>query len=226
MKIQFNLYKGVCLTSYCVAIFLLISCNSRQVKEYETIRIGNQDWMQYNLDESFFRNGDSIPYLSSANQWAEAGEKQEPGWCYYDNNPENGKRFGKLYNWYAVNDSRGIAPEGWHVPTDEEWTVLIDYLGGEEAAGPKLKSIDSWMDYEGEIGAGTNESGFSGLPNGFRNASGVFSNIETTAYWWSASESNSILAWDRILKHYKKNVFRYNYYKKAGFGIRCVKDIN
>lgn len=97
---------------------------------YPFLSINGKCWMAKNLDVSKFLNGDLIPQAQSAEAWEEAGENAQPAWCYYDNNPENGKIYGKLYNWYAVNDRRGICPQGWHVPSDTEWTKLINYLGG------------------------------------------------------------------------------------------------
>ena len=134
----------------------------------QTITIGTQVWMTKNLDVATFRNGDPIPQAKTDEEWEKAGENQQPAWCYYDNDPANGAKYGKLYNWYAVNDSRGLAPVGYHIPSDAEWTILTDFLGGEKVAGTKMKSTDFWADYEGNSGNGTNESGFSGLPGGYR----------------------------------------------------------
>ncbi|MFZ9583254.1 MAG: fibrobacter succinogenes major paralogous domain-containing protein, partial [Crocinitomicaceae bacterium] len=106
----------------------------------QTVTIGTQVWMTKNLNVSTFRNGDPIPEAKTDEEWKKAGENQQPAWCYYDNNPANGAKYGKFYNWYAVNDPRGLAPEGYHVPTDAGWTQLSDYLGGEDVAGKKMKS--------------------------------------------------------------------------------------
>lgn len=105
---------------------------------YKTVTIGTQVWMKENLNVSTFRNGDPIPEAKTDEEWKAAGDAKQPAWCYYDNDPNNGAKYGKLYNWYAVNDSRGLAPEGWHVPTDQEWTDLIGFLGDD--AGKKMKS--------------------------------------------------------------------------------------
>jgi len=106
----------------------------------KSVKIGTQVWMTKNLDVSVFRNGDTIPEAKTNIEWIKAGDNQQPAWCYYDNDPANGAKYGKLYNWYAVNDSRGLAPTGWHVPSDAEWTQLKDFLGGIEVAGTKMKS--------------------------------------------------------------------------------------
>lgn len=127
-----------------------------------------QEWMPENLNVDKFRNGDEIPEIRDAAAWEAAGESKQPAWCYYENDPTNGEKYGKLYNWYAVADPRGLCPSGWHVPSDAEWTALTDYLGGNELAGMKMKSTNGWEPYEGKSGNGNNESGFSGLPGGYR----------------------------------------------------------
>ena len=111
----------------------------------QDITIGTQVWTSKNLDVSTFRNGEPIPEAKNAKQWAEASEKRTAAFCYYDFDSENGKVYGKLYNWYAVNDSRGLAPKGYHIPSDAEWQILTDKLGGEDLAGEKLKSKQGWM---------------------------------------------------------------------------------
>ena len=113
----------------------------------QTITIGTQVWMTKNLDVATFRNGDPIPQAKTNEEWEKAGENQQPAWCYYDNDPANGAKYGKLYNWYAVNDSRGLAPVGYHIPSDAEWTKLTDFLGGESVAGTKMKSKSGWNSY-------------------------------------------------------------------------------
>ena len=113
----------------------------------QTVTIGTQVWMTKNLDVATFRNGDPIPQAKTNEEWKKAGENQQPAWCYYDNDPANGAKYGKLYNWYAVNDSRGLAPVGYHIPSDAEWTKLTDFLGGESVAGTKMKSKSGWNSY-------------------------------------------------------------------------------
>jgi uncharacterized protein (TIGR02145 family) len=119
-------------------------------RTYSTVIMGNgQEWMAENLSVFYFRNGDPIPIVKTDEAWKKAGENGEPACCYYENNAEYGKTYGVLYNWYAVNDPRGLAPEGWHVPTDAEWTVLTNYLGAAETAGAKMKSSSGWKSYDG-----------------------------------------------------------------------------
>jgi len=116
---------------------------------YKTVTIGSQVWMAKNLEVSTFRNGDVIPQVTSDAEWKAAGENKQPAWCYYDNDAKNGTKYGKLYNWYAVNDPRGLAPAGYHVPTDAEWTTLEDYLGDDP--GKKMKSTTGWENWTRDL---------------------------------------------------------------------------
>ena len=197
--------------------------------KYESVRIGNQEWMARNLDTDRFRNGDLIPHIESYEEWEKVGENGQPGWCYYDNDPENGKKYGKLYNWYAVNDPRGLAPESFHVPTDREWTILVEFLGGENMPGYKIKSDEgwtSWEDEDGEIqnGNGDNSSGFNALPGGYHQGDGSFDDIRNQALFWSDTENNSGLARCRYLNFYNSFAFEISYNKKLGFSVRCLRD--
>jgi uncharacterized protein (TIGR02145 family) len=195
--------------------------NSSNDTQKKSVVIGTQTWMAENLNVDKFKNGDPIPEAKSVEEWTKAGKEGKPAWCYYDNDPKNGEKYGKLYNWYAVNDPRGLAPAGWHVPSDKEWTVLSDYLGGNEVAGKKMKSTNGWN----ENGNGDNSSGFSGLPGGYRFESGGFGgNIGYSCYWWSITEDNLISALSRDL--YKDlNDFNTFYTPKGvGLSVRCLKD--
>jgi len=111
----------------------------------QDVTIGTQTWTTKNLDVSKFRNGEAIPLAKTNAEWKSAGENQQPAWCYYENKGENGTTYGKLYNWYAVNDPRGLAPKGYHIPSDDEWTILTQNLGAE--AGTKMKSRSGWSSY-------------------------------------------------------------------------------
>lgn len=186
----------------------------------KTKKIGDQEWSVTNLNVDKFRNGDAIPQAQSKEEWAQAEKNQKPAWCYYENDPANGEKYGKLYNWYAVKDSRGLAPKGWHIPSDVEWTKLTDYLGGAYRAGKKMKYTRGWKDN----GNGTNESDFSGLPGGFRNFDGGFNYVGHDGYWWSSSEVNTIGAWFRTLGYRAGKVGRFNYLAENGFSVRCLRD--
>lgn len=209
------------LSAVVMTAMMLSSCGGVASKE---VTIGKQVWMTQNLNVDKFRNGDPIPEAKTDEEWSKAGENGEPAWCYYNNNPDNGDRYGKLYNWYAVNDPRGLAPEGWKIPSDEEWSRLADFLGGESVAGTKMKSTDFWADYGGKSGNGTNESGFSGLPGGLRLSDGSFVNIGKSGYWWGSTEVSTSLAWYRSLSCSNGDVGRLYDLKESGFSVRCLRD--
>jgi uncharacterized protein (TIGR02145 family) len=198
--------------------------------KYESEIIGNQEWITRNLDVDRFRNGDLITYIELDEEWEEAGQNGQPAWCYYDNDLENGKKYGKLYNWFAVNDPRGLAPEGYHVPSDEEWTSLVTYLGGVEIAVHKMKSVEGWdncyEDEEVQNRNGDNSSGFNGLPGGYRIPNGSFYGIKDSAFFWSATENGLNYAWIRSLYSNDGDVDRYydHYAKSFGTSIRCLVD--
>jgi len=183
-----------------------------------TVVIGNQEWMSENLNVTTFRNGDPIPHAQTDEEWKKAGDNGKPAWCYYDNDPENGKKYGMLYNWYAVNDTRLLTPKGWHVPTDGEWSDLIDFLGGEKVAGKKMKSLAGWIDNNG-----TNESRFNGLPGGCRFDNGSCKNVGRIGSWWSSVEESG--AWLRDLNFSSCNSYSSGIFnKKNGLSVRCLRD--
>ena len=188
-----------------------------------SVKIGDQEWQMKNLDVDRFRNGDAIPHARTDEEWKAAGERGEPAWCYYNNDAENGRIYGKLYNWYAVNDARGLAPTGWHIPTDEEWTTLTNYLGGEDVAGGKMKSTGTayWNSPNTDA---TNDSGFSALPGGFRNSDGSFVSSRNYSFFWSAAEDLTGLAWGRGLDRSNGYVDRDYDGKSFGASVRCLRD--
>ena len=193
---------------------------------FNSVKIGNQVWTNENLNVDRFQNGDIIPEAKTAEEWMAAGNAKRPAWCYVDNDPKNGEKYGKLYNWYAVNDKRGLALAGWHVPSEEEWTVLSNFLGGEGVSGKKMKSTSGWNNNGTSVlnGNGTNSSGFSGLPGGFcQSGVGLF-DVGNSGSWWSASEANETTAWRRDLDYYRSYFYRSKSPKDYGFSIRCVKD--
>ncbi len=203
-------------------ILLLIVATSFSQSE-KTVTIGNQDWMRENLNVGTFRNGDAIPEAKTAQEWEDAGEKGKPAWCYYENDPANGKKFGKLYNWYAVSDSRNIAPEGWHVPSFAEWQILINYHGGDEVAGGKMKETGTAHWKSPNTGA-TNENGFSALPGGYRDGSGMDFTMDYYATFWTSTDGNGISAWGRHLSRGDTKVYHNCIGKDFGFSVRCVRD--
>ncbi len=184
--------------------------------EENEIKIGTQTWTSKNLDVETYRNGDEIPQVKDKEEWANLSTG---AWCYYENETANGTNYGKLYNWYAVNDPRGLAPKGYHIPTDAEWAILSENLG--DKAGTKMKSTSGWDDdgYDG-----TNSSGFAGLPGGFRNDRGVFYHIGANGKWWSSSEYDADYAWFRSLSSVDGFVYRSYPNKLFGFSVRCLRD--
>lgn len=209
------------LIRYILLSLLFSGClNNNDRNSSRTVRIDTQEWMTGNLNVGSFRNGDPIPEARSDDEWQKAGQEGKPAWCYYENKAENGSRFGRLYNWYAITDQRGIAPAGWHISSDAEWRNTTDFLGGEDAAGTKMKSSNGWLD----DGNGTNESGFTGLPGGCRDLNGRFGYIGKTGYWWSSTEYDSTLAWYRCIDRSPYYVYRTNYYKQNGLSVRCIRD--
>jgi len=185
------------------------------------LQIGTQALMTKNLEVATYRNGDPISQVTDPTAWAGL---TTGAWCYYDNSTANGAIYGKLYNWYAVSDLRGLAPVGWHIPTDTEWATLGTSLGGNSVAGGKLKITGTTYWASPNTGA-TNETGFGGLPGGFRNSDGSFYNILTDGYFWSATTSGSL---DALFRYLNSGNALLNTYsglpKKLGFTVRCIKD--
>jgi len=219
-KKQFNKMSAKSLVALLLAT-LLLSCSNNQ--KSKTVTIGDQVWMAENMNVDKFRNGDPIPHAQTDEEWQQAGENGQPAWCYYDNDPANGKIYGKLYNWYSVSDWRGLAPEGWRVPSDEDWYKLIKIIGGEKVAGGKLKATDTTYWKSPNIGA-TNETGFTALPGGGRGDNGTFGTIGSYGDWWSATESSTLNAWGRDVDYDSGSVGRSNYGKGLGFSVRCLRD--
>ena len=188
-------------------------------KDAGTVKIGTQKWAIANLNVSTFRNGDSIPEARTNKEWIAAGDAGKPAWCYYNNDPKIGQKYGKLYNWYAVNDPRGLAPAGWILPSDADWAKLINFLGGPGSAGTKMKSNGRWNDGTD----GTNETGFTGFPEGYRVENGSFQNIGSMGIWWSTTENNPLSAFDHYLSQ-SSSLSRSNSPKQRGESVRCIKE--
>lgn len=193
---------------------------------YHTVTIGSQIWLVENLKVTRYRNGDSIPNIADVNGWANNGNANKTGmgaYCNYNNDTNNISLYGRLYNYFAVSEDRRIAPVGWHIPGDDEWQTLIDYLGGDLVAGGKMKEIGSIHWINPNIGA-TNESGFTGLPAGIRTNEGVFVNVGINTIFWSNLQFHSYTAFDRALTYDYTGVYYDNDFKRCGLSIRCVKD--
>ncbi len=187
---------------------------------YNTVLIGTQCWLRSNLKVSKYKNGDAIPTELNNGTWSST---TSGAYTIYNNDNANDAIYGKLYNWYAVADNRGLCPNGWHVPTDAEWTTVTNYLGGESVAGGKMKATGTTY-WNNPITSATTESGFSALPGGCRINFGNFINIRDNAFFWSATENNSFSAFFRNLNSSTGNVFRDDLIKRFGFSVRCIKD--
>lgn len=188
---------------------------------YKTVKIGFQSWTEKNLDVTSFRNGDQIAEAKTDEDWVKAGKKGKPAWCYYLNNSEYGHIYGKLYNWYAVNDKRGLAPKGWRVAMDQDWDAMLKFLG--ETPGAKLKEIGktNWIKNTDNV---TNETGFSAVPGGSRFNSGKFSSVGSQGILWANTENGLNQAWARIIYDYNSSITKFSYDKNCGLSVRCVKE--
>ncbi len=203
-----------------VALILFTSTETatdqdRQI--FKVVKIKTQIWMSENLNISTYRNGDSIPEVKNPAEWSKLATG---AWCYYENNSENSAKYGKLYNWYAVNDSRGLAPAGFHVPSDDEWTQLVDNLGG-YGSGAKIKAKSGWKQNK----QASNATGFSGLPGGYRYSVGPFLYIGNNGCFWSSTPSNKKnKAWGRTLGANFDDLGRDDGSEASGLSVRCVRD--
>jgi uncharacterized protein (TIGR02145 family) len=206
--------------------------------DYPSIIINGQEWMQKNLAVTKYRNGDPIPTGLDDTQWVST---TDGAYAIYDDEVSKNSTYGKLYNWYAVHDGRGICPTGWHVPSDVEWTTLINYLdpnasGGDSlpnVAGGKMKSTGTIQNrlglWDSPNEQATNKSGFSGLPGGKRDDEpqmvfGTYLFVDNYAGWWSNTEYGVTSAWFRSLSYEYSYVFRGEDNKRNGFSVRCVRD--
>ena len=189
--------------------------------DYPGTSIGCMTWMSKNLNVSKYRDGTTIPLVTNAAEWAGL---TTGAWCYYSNNSTMyDSIYGKLYNWYAVNDPRGLAPEGWHVASDYEWTTLVNTLGGSHAAGGPLKElgVTKWT---GPNLGGTNLCNFTALPGGYRGVQGGFNVLGDYGHWWTCTMAQTDLAWSRNMNYTDKQVLGAGSDWNIGYSVRCVKD--
>ena len=195
---------------------------------YKTVTIGTQTWMAENLRTTKYNDGTAVSNVTGATEWANL---KTGAYCNYNNttNTDTIATYGRLYNWYAVNTGK-LAPTGWHVPTDAEWSILTDYLGGQNVAGKKLKEtgVTHWILYNnGTANVATNETGFTALPGGVRGYHGTYGQVGNYGIWWSSTELQTYTywAWMREMDYDLSNVYRgYDSSKELGFSVRCVKD--
>jgi uncharacterized protein (TIGR02145 family) len=221
------------LTLAAISLFLMVSCSKDDAPVISAplipVTIGTQVWAAKNLDVATYSDGTPIPEVKDATAWANL---TTGAWCYYENSTANGTTYGKLYNWYAVagihdNDAntpnKKLAPTGWHVPTDAEWTTLTTFLGGASVAGGKMKATgtSSWRTPNTDA---TNSIGFTGLPGGFCFTDGTFESIGDFGFWWSSSEDVATDAWYRYLVFLSGSAGRDKNGKTVGLSVRCLKD--
>jgi len=222
--------KKINLSLIIIFAFIFIKCTVNNdnilidgsIVPNETVKICNQVWMTKNLDVDHYRNGDSITEVRDSILW---GNLTTGAWCYYNNDPAMGAIYGKLYNWFAVNDPRGLAPEGWHIPSEEEWMELENCLGGSDIAGGKMKAICTNYWQSPNEGA-TNESGFYALPGGYRSYydNGMFYEVGLDGHWWSSTEASTYTAWYWEVTYRDATIGRFDLNKVNGFSVRCIKD--
>ena len=203
---------------------------------YNTVQIGNQCWMKENLKTTTYQNGTAIPYVTDASAWSNL---TTGAYVWYDNDNSWKDKYGALYNWFTTVDPNGLCPTGWHVPTNDEWTDLTDYLGGTDSPhGNELKScrqVNSplgggcntnehprWHEYNDEWG--TDDYGFSGFPGGHRYSTGNYEGIGYIGYWWSSTEVSSANGWGRFLNYFLGSVGENDSPMQAGFAVRCLRD--
>lgn len=216
-----------------VGIFIASGCNKSSSKvtdidgnEYKTVKIGTQVWMAENLKTTRYNDGTGIFFFPENY----SVEVKKGYYVDYDNNPANSEIYGRLYNWYVVdnnpdtklasNGGKNICPKGWHVPNDAEWTTLITYLGGDSNADKLIdNSTNLWSDITSEI---TNESGFTALPSGWREIDGSFNHLGGVAMWWSSTSLRSSTA--SIVYTYGMNIREEYHFREASLCIRCIKD--
>ncbi len=187
---------------------------------YRTVDINGMTWMAENLSVRHYRNGDPIRHAASDAEWASAERNKEGAWCYYRNDTANGSLYGKLYNYYAVRDPRGLAPAGWRIPDDRDWENLADFYGGKIYAAKHLKSASHWQN---ACPGTTNKSGFSALPGGYRRIDAVFLYAGQIGLFWSSSKFVNGYAWFRNMNCRNAVLFRNDTNMGNGLSVRCVR---
>jgi uncharacterized protein (TIGR02145 family) len=188
---------------------------------YKTLRVGSQEWMAENLKTNHYLNGDPIPTIENPQQWISLSTGAA---CWFNNDSSQYNcPFGKLYNWYAVNDSRGICPSNWHVPTESDWNILFNQIGGLQTGADKLKStgINYWLSAPNSV---SNSTGFSATGGGGRSDDGTFILFLQKGLWWTSTSAAQSLAWDIQLSHNNSTISKIADTKTGGLSIRCIKN--
>lgn len=218
--------KTILSTLLLASLFAFTSINKLTVEEnFESMLYGDQTVMTTNLKLTKFKNGEDIPQAKSAEEWERAGENKKPAWTYYNNDSSTAEQCGLLYNWFAVNDPRGLAPEGWHIPSEDEWKKLGDFFSQKYPRNVNsIKSKTEWTRYEN----GDNTSGFNAFPCGYRSKTGSFNQFGGATAWWSASKdgggdrSHNSMFFSFSNVYHEYNVAQNN--RASGLSVRCMKD--
>lgn len=238
MKSKANFLIFICLMA--IFHFTTISCSKKNETPiiatdidgnvYNTVKIGTQTWMVENLKTTKYRNGDIIPNITDGNAWATLKTGAQ---CSYNNDDSNVLKYGKLYNWYAMADNRNLAPVGWHIPTDVEWSELSTYVaahpGISDYVGKALAAKTDWNYYNlngavGNVMEINNSTGFQALPCGLRDYFGNFIYMGMENDWWSTTETQTVYAWYRYITFTNGNLIREFQFKENGKSVRCIKD--
>ena len=200
--------------------FNFVACKDADQNNYKTVSIGAQTWMVENLKTTKYRNGESIVNVSVGTSWSALSTG---AWCNYNNDAAYDTKYGKLYNWYAINDNRNIAPIGWHVPYDAEWTTLSNYLGGTTITGSKLMETGT-VNWAATNTKATNETGFTALGGGIRYTDGTFTGLNNWGNWWSSTSDNLSSSINRTVYSGDNQFWVGSANKLFGVSIRCLKD--
>lgn len=190
---------------------------------YHVVTIGGRDWLAENLKVTCYRDGSAIDKVKGSATWEECAENERGAYCDYKNNAANGLIYGRLYNFFAVNDPRGLCPEGWHVASDEEWQAMTDVIGGDSIAGGLLKETGFAHWIRPNSGA-VNSYGFSALPGGFRWFSGYCEGLKLRGVWWTSSCANDVDAVTRYMDYQASDCMKDLNNKRHGASVRCIKD--
>jgi uncharacterized protein (TIGR02145 family) len=218
-------YKNILLIASTLFCIGLSGLKAQTMKDtdgnvYKTVTIGKQVWMAENLKTTKFSDGTAIPFVIDSLEWKKL---TTPAYSWYNNDTTHKNIYGALYNWYTVNTNK-LCPDGWHVPSNKEWKILTTYLGGESVAGGKLKEAGTTHWKDPNNGA-TNQSGYNGLPGGFRHANfGKFYYAGIFGYLWTSSPFNDKNARHRHFGYEYHSIFRYHFDKRSGFSVRCLQD--
>lgn len=214
------------LLTLIISILILTSCNNDSTSPGEdkikTVEIGKQTWMLRNLDVAVYRNGDSIFHAKTAEEWAQAGRDKKGAWCYYNHDPALGAIYGKLYNWFAVNDPRGLAPRGWRVSSLADWLYIEELVGS--AYGVYMAGrVDLWKPHENLNTPNFGELGWEGYPGGYCREPGNFMALTEEGHWWTTDDVKG-QAHYQIIKYYVANILPRKINHTYGLSVRCIKE--